>query len=47
MFNFATSNIDAPLKAHKLKEAEVVSVPLATVQRFEQDVCILTLRLLS
>ena len=47
MFNFAASSIDAPLQVRQLKEAESHSVPLATVQRFEQDVQILTGQLLS
>ena len=32
-----------PLKVHKLREAESVSVPLSMVQRFEQDTHILTM----
>ena len=43
VFNFAALSLDAPLKARKLKEPELVSAPLATVQRFEQDARILTM----
>ena len=43
VFSFAVSSINAPLKAHKLKEAESLSVPVATMQTFEQDACILTM----
>ena len=40
---FVPLSIDVTLKACELKELESVSVLLATVQRFEQDACILTI----
>ena len=43
VFNFAALSIDAPLKVRELREAELLSVPLVTVQRFEQDAHILTM----
>ena len=43
VLNFAASSLDVPLKACELKEPELVSVPLNTVQQFEQDVCVLTM----
>ena len=43
IFNFAAASINAPLKVCELKKAESVSVPLATVHRFEQDTRILTM----
>ena len=41
--NFAASSTDVPLKAHKLKEVESLSVSWAAMQSFEKDACILTM----
>ena len=43
VFKFVASNVDTPLKARNVQEAEFVSVPLNSVQRFEQDAQMLTM----
>ena len=42
MFNFGAASVNVPLKAPELKEQDSLSLPLSTVQRLEQDTCVLT-----
>ena len=43
VFSFVASIIDAPLRVCNLKEHESLNLPVSTIQRFEQDVQVLTM----
>ena len=43
MFSFVASSVDALLRLGKLKEHDLLNLPLSTKQRFEQDAGVLTM----
>ena len=43
VFSFVASSLDAPLRVRELKRQDSLNVPLATIQRLEQDSRITTM----
>ena len=43
VFSFIAMSIDEPLRARKLKEQHWLTVFLATIQRLEEDSCVMTM----